>query len=63
MRKFKTKPTGRPPRIKDIKKTISLRKKGLSIREISRAVLKREDPRTIHRWLTSGVGKKLSTVK
>lgn len=57
---------GRPPRIKDIKKAQELRKKGLSFAQISYAVLKREDKKTIYRWCKIDVGKKypeeLSTV-
>ncbi len=49
--------TGRPPRTKDIIKTHELRAKGLSLLEISRIVLKRDDKKQINRWLKVKVGK------
>ncbi len=48
---------GRPPRIKDIKRAQELRRKGLSLMEISKLVLNREDKTTIHRWLKVNVRK------
>ncbi len=57
---FKTKPTGRPPRYKDIKKAQEMRKRGLSFREISKLLLKRNDPTTIFRWMKYDVSKMAS---
>lgn len=45
---------GRPIlRVKERIKAHKLRKEGFTIREISRAILKREDPKTIWSWLHS----------
>lgn len=56
MKKLKSKTTGRPPRTKDIIQAKKLRMAGLTIRAISWAILKRDDPKTIHRWLNYSVG-------
>ncbi len=48
---MKTKTKGRPPDVKRIRQAKLLRIAGLSIRAISRAILNRNDPKTIYRWL------------
>lgn len=45
----------KPPRINDILRAQELRKQNMSYREISWALLKREDPKTIHRWIHTDV--------